>query len=297
MLADGTKQFDLTAAIVDWEVAPGKIVEAWTYNGIGSRAGHQGRASATRSASSCTTSCPSRPSSTSTASRSPTPWTASTRTRRTRSSPGETFTYEFTAHEPAVGMYHSHHNAQLQVPNGLFGAFLIGEMPLPAAAVGRATPTSTRHVNMVLNDAGTIGLSLNGKSFPATEPYTLQGRRGRCIVNYFNEGLQAHPMHLHQPVGWIDRQGRRAARRRRSPATRSSSPPASATPCSTRPTDPGVWVWHCHILNHAEGPTGHVRHGHRADRRGLTTTAAHGPVENGTSLAPISRSRLAVASS
>ena len=44
---------------------------------------------------------------------------------------GETFTYEFTAVEPAVGMYHSHHNAQLQVPNGMAGAFLIGTVPLP----------------------------------------------------------------------------------------------------------------------------------------------------------------------
>ena len=34
ILADGTKEFDLTAEIVDWEVAPGKLVKAWTYNGV-----------------------------------------------------------------------------------------------------------------------------------------------------------------------------------------------------------------------------------------------------------------------
>ena len=33
VLPDGTKQFDLTAEIVDWEVEPGKTVQAWTYNG------------------------------------------------------------------------------------------------------------------------------------------------------------------------------------------------------------------------------------------------------------------------
>ena len=54
----------------------------------------------------------------------------------------------------------------------------------------------SKTINMVLNDAGTIGLSLNGKSFPATEPYTM--RVGQTIlVNYFNEGLLVHPMHLH----------------------------------------------------------------------------------------------------
>ena len=33
MTADGYKQFDVTAEIVDWEVEPGKVVQAWTYNG------------------------------------------------------------------------------------------------------------------------------------------------------------------------------------------------------------------------------------------------------------------------
>ena len=34
VLADGTKQFELVAKEVDWEVEPGKIVKAKTYNGV-----------------------------------------------------------------------------------------------------------------------------------------------------------------------------------------------------------------------------------------------------------------------
>jgi FtsP/CotA-like multicopper oxidase with cupredoxin domain len=34
ILADGTKEFDLEAKIVKWEVSPGKLVDAWTYNGV-----------------------------------------------------------------------------------------------------------------------------------------------------------------------------------------------------------------------------------------------------------------------
>jgi manganese oxidase len=75
--------------------------------------------------------------------------------------PGKDFTYEFTAKGPAVGMYHSHHDSAKQVTNGLVGAFRVGEEPLPNGI--QPTP-------MVLNDAGVIGLSLNGKSFPATAP-------------------------------------------------------------------------------------------------------------------------------
>ncbi len=34
ILADGTKEFELTAAITKWEVRPGEIVDAWAYNGM-----------------------------------------------------------------------------------------------------------------------------------------------------------------------------------------------------------------------------------------------------------------------
>ncbi|MFT4656463.1 MAG: FtsP/CotA-like multicopper oxidase with cupredoxin domain [Ilumatobacter sp.] len=50
---------------------------------------------------------------------------------------------------------------------------------------------------MVLNDAVTIGLSLNGRSFPAT-PSQSSSTKADGAVQYCNEGLTAHPMHLHQ---------------------------------------------------------------------------------------------------
>ena len=37
----------------------------------------------------------------------------------------------FVAHGPAVGMYHSHHDAVKQVPDGLAGAFLVGARARP----------------------------------------------------------------------------------------------------------------------------------------------------------------------
>ena len=43
---------------------------------------------------------------------------------------------------------------------------------------------------MVLNDAGAIGFSLNGKSFPATAP--IVGNRGDWIeIHYSNEGRRS----------------------------------------------------------------------------------------------------------
>ena len=146
------------------------------------------------------------------------------------------------------------------VPNGLFGTMYVGDVPLPAGQTvsGIEIPADlelAQDLPMVLNDAGVIGLSLDGKSFPATTPIVASGRR-------------LDPGHLLQrgPAGAPDAparvradrrgQGRRTARPARTPPTPSWSPPASATPCcSTRPS-PGTWVWHCHILNHVESTDG-----------------------------------------
>ena len=112
--------------------------------------------------------------------------------------PGSEFTYEFTALEPSVGMYHSHHDAQVQVPNGLAGALIIGDWKSLAMGVARSRVKDTDGIAeqenmMVLNDSGTIGLSLNGKSFPATSPYALKVGES-MVVHYFNEGNMTHPM-------------------------------------------------------------------------------------------------------
>jgi FtsP/CotA-like multicopper oxidase with cupredoxin domain len=168
--------------------------------------------------------------------------------------PGETFVYEFEALEPAVGIYHSHHNAQSQVPNGMFGGFFIGEMPIPDYLKEKGYTQVDKKVTMVLNDAGTIGLSLNGKSFPATEPYTL--RKGEVMeVTYLNEGLMAHPMHLHQPVGWITAKDG-VPLDFPMPGDTINIAPGERYTVLYKAVDQGVWAWHCHILNHAEGPTG-----------------------------------------
>jgi FtsP/CotA-like multicopper oxidase with cupredoxin domain len=253
VLADGTKEFDVTASIVDWEVAPGRIVKAWTYNGvvpapeIHVEVGDKVRLVLHNEL----------PESTAVhfhgivvpnAMDGVDPYT------QPAINPGQTYTYEFTATEPAVGIYHSHHNAQVQVPNGMFGAFTIGEMPIPESLQAKGFTQVDKRVNMVVNDAGTIGLSLNGKSFPATEAYTL--KVGQVMqVNYLNEGLMAHPMHLHQPVGWvIAKDG--VPLEVPMPSDTVNVAPGERYTVLYKAVEPGVWAWHCHILTHAESSEG-----------------------------------------
>ena len=253
VLPDGTKQFDLVAKIVQWEVEPGKFVEAWTYNGVVPgpelhvNIGDKVRINLQNDL----------PESTSLhlhGIRVPNSMDGVDPYTQMPIEPGKSFTYEFVAKEFATGIYHSHHHADLQIPNGMFGAITIGDITIPEVLNPMGYTEIAKTVNMVLNDAGTIGLSLNGKSFPATEPYTL--KVGEVMaVNYYNEGLMGHPMHMHQPMGWV--------------IAKDGIPLLVPQPTDTlwvapgerytvlyKGTDPGVWAWHCHILTHAEGEQG-----------------------------------------
>ena len=103
--------------------------------------------------------------------------------------PGESYTYEFTVPNAGSHMYHSHHNAAVQVGNGLLGAFIVE----PRRTL-RAHKADVDYV-MVLND-GSHGYTLNGKGFPGTEPIVCE--QGHTVrIRFMNEGMMIHPMHLH----------------------------------------------------------------------------------------------------
>jgi FtsP/CotA-like multicopper oxidase with cupredoxin domain len=247
ILPDGTKEFDLTAKITDWEVSPGKIVKAWTYNGtvpgptIKVNDGDKVRVVLKNELPESTVvhfhglEVPNAMDGVPDITQPPV-------------KPGESFTYEFVAHGPAVGMYHSHDHAEHQVSDGMAGAFLVGDEPVPpGVAVSQQVP-------MVLNDAGIIGLTLNGKSFPATAP--IVAKQGDWVeVNYFNEGLQIHPMHLHGLPQLVIAEDGFAVPNPYQVDTLTVAPGQRFT-VLIHATDKGVWAYHCHILNHAESDAG-----------------------------------------
>jgi len=244
---DGTKEFDLTTKIVDWEIEPGKFVKAWTYNGVVPgptlkvAVGDKVKVVVKNEL----------PESTSIhfhGLKTPNDMDGVPDITQTPIKPGATFTYAFTAQGPAVGMYHSHQDAVTQVPNGLAGAFLIGQEPVPHGV------TVSQELPMMLNDSGTIGLSLNGKSFPATAPI-VANLGDYVLVHYLNEGVMAHPMHLHGLVQTV--------------IAKDGIPLAQPYDADTILVGPGerysvlihadtagTWAWHCHILPHAESAQG-----------------------------------------
>jgi FtsP/CotA-like multicopper oxidase with cupredoxin domain len=86
---------------------------------------------------------------------------------------GQTYPYAWTVSKtPEIGMYHPHFDAVSRVPDGMAGAFVVGAMVLPAQATAQGAVQSAVHDQVLfLNDGGTIGLSLNGKSLPTTAPF------------------------------------------------------------------------------------------------------------------------------
>jgi FtsP/CotA-like multicopper oxidase with cupredoxin domain len=257
--ADGTKVFDLTAAITDWQVDAETTVKAWAYNGqvpgprIQLDVGDKVKVRIKNEL----------PISTDIhwhGIRLPNSQDGVAGLTQDLIPPGDTYTYEFDAVEPAIAMYHPHHHGDIGLPNGLFAMIQIGESPLPTGTFGgidipaNVADLVVDEFPMVLNDAGVIGLSLNGKSFPATQPYVFD-QDDWFVVHYYNEGLLSHPMHLHGFPGlvfardgiplehpyWADTQ---------------NVAPGERFSVLYKARDPGAWVWHCHILTHAERDTG-----------------------------------------
>ena len=242
-LENGVKVFELTADEIKWETEPGKVVEAWAYNGmvpgpaIRAKLGDRVRIVLHNKLSEPTTvhfhgmTVPAEMDGVPVISQDAV-------------LPGESFTYEFTIRNTGSNMYHSHFNAATQVPMGLLGALIVPDPDDPAVDVDST---------IVLND-GPLGFTLNGKGFPATAPIALD--RGQTMrVRYMNEGLLIHPMHLHGMAQKVIAKDGHLLRRPYSADTVLVGP-GERYDVLVKATEPGAWAFHCHVLNHVEGPQG-----------------------------------------
>lgn len=247
VLADGTKEFHLTAGLVKWETEPGKFVQAMAYNGMVPgptfhvNVGDKVRIVVKNNL----------PESTSVhwhGLQVPNDMDGVSDITQDPIKPGGTFVYKFTATRPMVGWYHSHHDGTKQVTSGLYGAFLIGEMKVPHGV------HVSQEIPMELQDSGTVGLTINGKSFPGTKP--IDAHLGDWVeIHYINAGTMDHPMHLHgldQLVIAKDGFPLPAPYR----ADTIEVAPGERYTVLVHANHPGKWAFHCHIFPHSEGAQG-----------------------------------------
>lgn len=245
-VVDGVREFEVTCQKVRFEVTPGNFVDALTYNGlvpgpiIRVTEGEKVRVRVTNKMDQ-TTGVHWH------GQRLTNPMDGVPFITQPPIKPGETFTYEFVASPFGSHMYHSHHNATEQVGKGMLAPLLV--MPKDP----NIDPKYDKEEVMILNDQ-MGGVTLNGKGFPATTPYTAKvGQRIR--IRFMNEGQMIHPMHLHGMAFEV--------------FARDGYPLPQPFKCDTlniAPGErwdvivvadtPGVWAFHCHILGHAEASTG-----------------------------------------
>lgn len=237
------KVFRLEAKIADWEVSPGVIKQAWTYNGIVPgpeirvKLGDTVRIHVTNSLPEPTTVhwhglvVPN--------SQDGVPYIT-----QDPIEPGETFTYEFTVRNSGTHAYHPHFNSQHQTNNGMFGTFIVE---------GPDEPEFDREYTLYLGDVG-IGLTLNGKSFPITEP--LHAKIGEKVrIRFLNMGEMVHPMHLHgMPMKVFARDGYPVPEPYYLDTL--TVAPGERYDVEIDASEPGLWAFHCHVLSHAESKTG-----------------------------------------
>ena len=259
--ADGFKHIDLRISVIDWEVTPGHTVKAWAYNdqvpGPAIRVEPGDRLRITlKNETPMAQDIHWHGVSTPYGQDGVAPLT------QPMVEPGQTYTYEFTApdhHE--MGMYHPHNGGSISVVNGAYGQFQVGDVPLPDGRTvsGERLPdriTVTRAMPLVLNDGGNIGLTLNGKGFPATDP--IVANVGETLqITYHNEGLMCHPMHLHHVKQLVIEKDDWALDQPYFVDTLTICPGERSTVLiSPTADDVGIWAYHCHILTHAETDKG-----------------------------------------
>lgn len=241
-----TKVFDISMKPISWEIQPGKTVDTFSYNGIVPgpeirvTEGDKLRFVVKNELPQSSTihwhglHVPNK--------QDGVPYVTQPPIK-----PGETFTYEFVAKPVGSHMYHSHHNAADQVTRGLLGAFVVEPRDKSK------DPQYDSDYTLVLNDYN-VGLTLNGKSFPATG--AIVAKKGeRVRVRFMNEGLQIHPMHLH---GYYMQVFAQDGFNLPQPFNCDvlNIAPGQRYDVLIQADEPGVWAFHCHILTHAESPLG-----------------------------------------
>jgi FtsP/CotA-like multicopper oxidase with cupredoxin domain len=166
--------------------------------------------------------------------------------------PGESFTYEFVAKPAGSHMYHSHHNATDQVGRGLLGAFIVE--PRDPAQRYDALYGATQDIIWISNDA-LGGFTINGRGFPATTPIVAT-LGDTIVIRFMNEGNMMHPWHIHgMPMRVVARDGYQLGSAAFTCDTLGVNP-GERWDVVIECDNPGAWAFHCHILQHAEGPDG-----------------------------------------
>jgi len=240
-IVDGVKVFDLTAQVVQWEVAPGELVEAYTYNGmvpgplLRVTEGDRMRINLKNELPEPTVLHLHGP-------RLPNSMDGVPDVTQPVVKPGESFSYELEVHPAGTFMYHTHHNSAIQEAKGLYGILQVDPKGF--------TPTYDREYFQVLSEMSGFYV-INGKSFPSTEP--IEAKVGETVrIHLVNLGQMVHPMHSHGYATRIVATDGYPVEGPQLIKDTVSIGPGERYDLEFKADNPGAWVYHCHILTHVQ---------------------------------------------
>jgi FtsP/CotA-like multicopper oxidase with cupredoxin domain len=241
-VVDGVKVFEVTASVVQWEVAPGEFMEAWAYNGtvpgplLRATEGDKIRIVLKNELPEPTVVHVHGPM-------LPNAMDGVPDVTQPVVNPGESFTYEFEAKPSGTFLYHTHHNSVMQKSKGLFGVLQID----PKDEV----KTYDREYFQVVGELGGFFV-INGKAFPSTE--AIEAKLGeRVRIRLVNLGEMIHPMHSHGfATKVVGTDGHPVPEGMQLLKDTITIGPGERYDLEFVADNPGAWVYHCHILSHVQ---------------------------------------------
>jgi FtsP/CotA-like multicopper oxidase with cupredoxin domain len=169
--------------------------------------------------------------------------------------PDGSFAYEFTLHQNGTFFYHSH--MAMQEMMGLIGLFIIHPRQAHAPRVDRDFGIVLQEWALLPNNTIPNSLAmefnwltLNGKSGPATTPMLVKlGERVR--IRLVNLGMDHHPMHIHGHQFYVTgTEGGRIRTTAVEPANTVLVGVAQARDIELVANNEGDWHFHCHLPHH-----------------------------------------------
>jgi FtsP/CotA-like multicopper oxidase with cupredoxin domain len=270
-LANGPqlREFTLTAAEIDWEILPGTIVRAWAYNGqmpgpeIRVREGDRVRITLRNQLPVGTSihwhGVNLRPE-----------MDGPVGLNQAAVEPGEAFVYEFVATPAGTRWYHSHADPTAQIALGLYGAliveprepqhsydreftYVLNEWDLeltPDVAMGKA-PRGPGDQMLRGGELGTDLFLMNGHAHESIPPIKL-AEGERVLVRLINAGNLPHAIHTHgHSFKIVATDGNDVPEGMEFVKDTVLIGPGERYDLELFGDNPGVWMFHCHMENHA----------------------------------------------
>lgn len=184
--------------------------------------------------------------------------------------PGQTFTYDWIATPSGTRWYHSHTDVATQVMLGLYGSLIIEPKKTPKhydrdyiyilsewdteltpeVATG-AAPRGPRDATLRGGELGTDLFLMNGRIHEAIPPIVVK-EGDEVLIRLINAGTLAHPFHTHgHSFKIVATDGNPVPEAAQITKDTILVAPGERYDIAFTANNPGVWMVHCHIENHA----------------------------------------------